>query len=129
MCSHAQPVARGTHAPPLFLYFQCVPVAPFDYPDFSKSNDLMCFEITCDNCKCNCCLCKLVKEMCVCLHFFYIVFECLKPKRQKKFNFLIAYGQVSQKLIIFAYFNILKNNTNIIFLHVFFDLVTNILKP
>jgi hypothetical protein len=84
MCSHAQPVARGTHAPPLFLYFQCVPVAPFDYPDFSKSNDLMCFEITCDNCKCNCCLCKLVKEMCVCLHFFYIVFECLKPKRQKK---------------------------------------------
>ena len=129
MCSHAQPVARGTHAPPLFLYFQCVPVAPFDYPDFSKSNDLMCFEITCDNCKCNCCLCKLVKEMCVCLHFFYIVFECLKPKRQKKFNFLIAYGQVSQKLIIFAYFNILKNHTNIIFLHVFFDLVTSILKP
>jgi hypothetical protein len=110
MCSHAQPVARGTHAPPLFLYFQCVPVAPFDYPDFSKSNDLMCFEITCDNCKCNCCLCKLVKEMCVCLHFFYIVFECLKPKRQKKFNFLIAYGQVSQKLIIFAYFNILKKS-------------------
>ena len=74
MCSHAQLGARGTHAPPLFLYFQCVPVAPIDYLDFSKSNDLMCFEITCDNCKFNCCLCKLVKEICVCVCIFFTLF-------------------------------------------------------
>jgi hypothetical protein len=33
--------------------------------------------------------------VCVCIYIYICVFECLKPKRQKELNVLIAYDQVS----------------------------------
>jgi hypothetical protein len=40
----------------------------------------------------------LVVYICI----FLYVFECLKPKRQKELNVLIAYNQVSQKYKIIS---------------------------
>jgi hypothetical protein len=42
---------------------------------------------------------KLVEKMGVCVCIFLYVFKCLKPKRQKELNVLIAYCQVSKKNI------------------------------